>query len=182
MEKIRKKKKSQKTKPKNTETTKESDFLPFLLHPLSIVVQTMQNLYYTRFKKKKKKLLLQTPGPNFFSDGQTEERSVWKANVWNRHITVARLFFEHRAYRVKNEEEEERGFHVFHGEGTKDKRRGGGWKCETINENNFMRGGSQFDRLCNLFRAFLSFLRVEWQQRLINWRREIQYALLLGYK
>lgn len=74
------KKKSQKTKPKNTETTKESDFLPFLLHPLSIVVQTMQNLYYTRFKKKKK-LLLQTPGPNFFSDGQTEERSGWKANV-----------------------------------------------------------------------------------------------------
>lgn len=48
------KKKITKNETKNTETTKESDFLPFLLHPLSIVVQTMQNLYYTRFKKKKK--------------------------------------------------------------------------------------------------------------------------------
>lgn len=54
MEKIRKKKKITKNETKNTETTKESDFLPFLLHPLSIVVQTMQNLYYTRLKKKKK--------------------------------------------------------------------------------------------------------------------------------
>lgn len=71
----------------------------------------MQNLYYTRLKKKiaTANVLVQT----FFSTGacagkEGERGSGRKANVWNRHITAARLFFAGQTSREKRKP------HVFH--------------------------------------------------------------------
>lgn len=70
----------------------------------------MQNLYYTRLKKN---CYCKRPRPNFFSTGacagkEGERGSGRKANVWNRHITAARLFFAGQTSREKRKP------HVFH--------------------------------------------------------------------
>lgn len=81
MEKIRKKKKNHKKRNQKTQKPQKNRISSPFSSTRYRLSSKQCKIYITRVLKKKKKLLLQTPGPNFFSDGQTEERSGWKANV-----------------------------------------------------------------------------------------------------